>query len=73
MPTGTPPALAKQVGDLGKLAADVKALLSSQKDVLTKAGLNFPPGVMDGLSQLRDTLEKLQPTIAAQEADEDVS
>src|SRR5574341_811919 len=69
MPTGTSPTLGKQVGDLGKLAADVKALLGSQKDVLTKAGLNFPPGVMDGLSQLRDTLEKLQPTIAAQEAE----
>ncbi len=69
MPTGPSSVLGKQVGDLGKLAADVKALLGSQKDVLTKAGLNFPPGVMDGLSQLRDTLEKLQPTIAAQEAE----
>ncbi len=69
MPTGTPPVLGKQIGDLSKLAADVKALLSSQKDVLTKAGLNFPPGVMDGLSQLRDTLEKIQPTVSAQEAE----
>ncbi len=69
MPTGTPPALGKQIGDLSKLAADVKALLGSQKEVLTKAGLNFPPGVMDGLSQLRDTLEKVQPTVTAQEAE----
>ncbi|MBM2849356.1 MAG: hypothetical protein HW418_2298, partial [Anaerolineales bacterium] len=69
MPTGTPPVLGKQVGDLSKLAADVKKLLSSQKEVLTKAGLNFPPGVMDGLSQLRDTLDKLQPLITAQEAE----
>jgi adenylate cyclase len=69
MPTGTPLALGKQIGDLSKLAADVKALLGSQKEVLTKAGLNFPPGVMDGLSQLRDTLEKVQPTVTAQEAE----
>ena len=60
---------AKQIGDLSRLAADVKALLSSQKDVLVKAGLGYPPGVMDGLAQLRDTLEKLQPVISLQEAE----
>lgn len=70
MPTGTP-ALGKQISDMSKLAADVKALLSSQKDLLAKAGLGFPPGVMDGLSQLRNTLEKLAPTVTAQEAEND--
>jgi PAS domain S-box-containing protein len=68
MPTGTP-ALGKQISDMSKLAADVKALLSSQKELLSKAGLGFPPGVMDGLSQLRNTLEKLAPLVAAQEAE----
>lgn len=68
MPTGTPP-LGKQLSDLSKLTADVKALLGSQKDLLTKAGLVFPPGVMDGLAQIRNALEKLAPTVAAQEAE----
>jgi PAS domain S-box-containing protein len=70
MPTGTP-ALGKQISDMSKLAADVKALLSSQKDLLSKAGLGFPPGVMDGLSQLRNTLEKAAPIVTAQEAEND--
>jgi PAS domain S-box-containing protein len=69
MATGTPPTLAKQIGDLSKLAADVRALLSSQREALTKAGLGFPPGVMDGLSHLRDTLDKAQPQIVAQEGE----
>ena len=68
MPAGTFSA-AKQIGDLSKLSADVKALLGSQKDVLAKAGLGFPPGVMDSLAQLRDTLDKLQPIISQQEAE----
>ncbi len=67
MPTGTTTSLGKQVGDMSKLAADVKALLSSQKDILAKAGLGFPPGVMDGLAQLRDTLDKAKPLVSAQE------
>ena len=70
MPTGTPQ-LGKQLSEMGKLAADVKALLGSQKDLLAKAGLGFPPGVMDGLAQIRNTLEKLSPTITAQEAEND--
>jgi PAS domain S-box-containing protein len=67
MPTGTPSSLGKQIGDMSKLAADVKALLSSQKDILAKAGLGFPPGVMDGLAQLRDTLDKARPLVTAQD------
>jgi adenylate cyclase len=66
---GTPLTHGKQIGDLGKLALDIKNLLGSQKDVLARAGLGFPPGVMDGLAQLRDTLEKLGPVVASQEAE----
>src|SRR5262245_6515532 len=68
MPTGAP-LIGQEIGELSKLAADIKALLSSQKDLLAKSGLGFPPGVMEGLAQLRDTLEKLKPTAIAQEAE----
>jgi adenylate cyclase len=64
-----PPSIAKQIGELSKLAGDVRALLSSQKDVLSRAGLHFPPGVLDGLVGLRDTLERLSPQLAALEAE----
>ncbi len=66
---GTPLTLGKRIGDLSKVALDIRALLSSQKDVLARTGLGFPPGVMDGLAQLRETLEKLEPVIASQEAE----
>ncbi len=56
---------AKQVGDLSKLAADIRSILGTQKELLAKAGLGFPPGVMDGLAQLRTQLEALQPAIVA--------
>jgi PAS domain S-box-containing protein len=69
MPAGTPPTLGKEIGDLSKLAADVKALLGSQKDALARAGLGFPLGVMDGLGRLRDALDRLQAHIAALEAE----
>ena len=68
MPSGTS-SIAKQIGDMGKMAGDVKLLLGSQKDVLARAGLNFPPGVMDGLAGLRDTLERLSPQLASLEAE----
>lgn len=68
MPSG-PSVAAKQIGDMSRMAADIKLLLGSQRDVLAKAGLGFPPGVMDGLSQLRDTLEKLQPSITNLESE----
>jgi len=68
MPSSTP-SIAKQVGDMGKMAGDVKSLLGSQKEVLSRAGLSFPPGVMDGLAGLRDTLEKLSPQLASLEAE----
>ncbi len=66
MPTGMSP-FAKQLGELTRLAADIRALLSTQKEMLGKAGLGFPPGVMDGLAQLRSQLEALQPTLGALE------
>ena len=62
-------AIAKQVMELSKLAGDVKLLLGSQKDVLSRAGLNFPPGVMDGLAGLRDKLEHLAPKLGSLEAE----
>ena len=61
---GTPLTFGKRIGDLSKVALDIRALLGSQKDMLARAGLGFPPGVMDGLAQLRDTLEKLEPVVA---------
>ncbi len=66
MPTGMSPS-AKKLGDLSKLAADIRALLGTQKELLSKAGLGFPPGVMDGLAQLRTQLEALQPAVTALE------
>jgi adenylate cyclase len=61
--------IAKQIGELSKLAGDIKSLLGSQKDVLARAGLHFPPGVMDGLASLRDTLEGLSPKLVSLEAE----
>lgn len=68
MPSATS-SIAKQVGELGKLAGDVRSLLSTQKDVLARAGLHFPPGVMESLASLRDTLERLSPQLASLEAE----
>jgi PAS domain S-box-containing protein len=68
MPTGMSPAT-KQLGDLSKLAGDIRALLGTQKELLARAGLGFPPGVMDGLAHLRGQLEALQPRLTALEAD----
>lgn len=67
--TTSAPTLSKQVGDLSKLAADIKSLLSSQKDMLAKSGMGFPPGVMDGLAQLRDNLQSAQKNITAVESE----
>ncbi|MCC7362586.1 MAG: GAF domain-containing protein [Anaerolineales bacterium] len=68
MPTGVYP-MAKQIGEMSRLAGDIKALLSTQKEMLHKAGLGYPPGVMDGLSNLRDTLERLHALVEKQEAE----
>ena len=68
MPTGVYP-MAKQLGEMSRLAGDIKALLSTQKEMLQKAGLGYPPGVMDSLSGLRDTLERLRGQVEKQEAE----
>jgi adenylate cyclase len=60
---------ARQVGELSKLAGEIRMLLGTQKDVLARAGLGFPPGVMDSLASLRDTLERLAPQLASLEAE----
>jgi PAS domain S-box-containing protein len=68
MPSSASP-LAQQLGELSKLAADIKSLLSTQKEMLKRAGLGYPPGVMESLAGLRDSLERLQPVVEAQEAE----
>jgi len=57
----------KELADLRKLALDIKALLSSQKDALSKAKLSLPPGVSDGLTQLAASLDRIGRTVSEQE------
>ena len=59
--------ISKELSDLRKLTLDIKALLSSQKDILAKAKLSLPPGVSDGLSQLASALERISRVIGDQE------
>ncbi|MEP7359508.1 MAG: GAF domain-containing protein, partial [Anaerolineales bacterium] len=54
---------------MSKLSGDIKSLLSSQKEVLKRAGLGFPPGLMDSLASLRDDLERVRPTVENMEAE----
>ena len=68
MPIGMSPH-AQQLGDLSKLAGDIRTLLSSQREMLSKAGLGFPPGLLDGLAQLRDNLESLRGAAGVLEAE----
>ncbi len=60
-------AINKEFADLRKMALDIKALLASQKDMLAKARLSMPPGVLDGLTQLAVALERMGRTVAEQE------
>jgi len=55
----------KLIGELGRLAADLKTNLLNQKDVAAR----LPAGVLDGLTHLRESLERIQPHIAAQDAE----
>ncbi len=55
----------KLIGELGRLAADLKTNLLNQKDVASR----LPAGVLDGLTNLRESLERIQPHIAAQDAE----
>jgi adenylate cyclase len=68
MPTGSS-ATANQIGEMSKLSSDIKALLGSQKEVLKRAGLGFPPGVMDSLANLRDGLERVRTAVESMEAE----
>jgi adenylate cyclase len=68
MPSGVYP-LAQQLAELSKLAGDIKTLLSTQKEMLARAGLSYPPGVMDSLASIRDHLDRLRPLVEAQEAE----
>lgn len=59
--------VSKDLGDLRKLALDIKALLSSQKEALNKAKLSLPPGVSEGLTQLATSLDRIGRTVSEQE------
>ena len=65
VPTSPTPNPSKLVGDLSRLAADLRTTLSNQREIASRV----PATVMDGLNSLREALEKLQPQIAAQDAE----
>ena len=54
---------------MSKLAGDIRTLLGTQREVLARAGLGFPPGLMDGLASLRDSLARLRPQLEALEGE----
>ncbi len=58
-----------ELAALSRLSRDIRALLASQRDVMAKAGLAPPPGVLDGLARLADTLERIAREIAAEETE----
>ncbi len=66
-PTTEVSAASKELGDLRKMALDIKSLLSSQKETLAKAKLSLPPGTSEGLSLMAQTLERLSRNVAEQE------
>lgn len=57
----------KELNDLRKLALDIRALLSGQKEAMAQAKLTLPPGVSDGLRQLATSLERISRAVADQE------
>ena len=59
--------IANQLGELRKLASDIKGLLGSQRDILSKAGLRLPPGVSDGLTHLATNLERTEGLVSEHE------
>ena len=65
VPTSPTPSPGKLIGDLSRLAADVRTALSNQREIAGR----LPATVMDGLNSLRDALEKIQPQVAAQDAE----
>ncbi len=59
--------LSKELSDLRRLALDIKSLLSSQRETLSRAGLSMPPGVSEGLTQLAASLERIGRAVHEQE------
>ncbi len=59
--------IANELGELRKLASDIKGLLGSQRDILSKAGLRLPPGVSDGLTHLATNLERTESLVSEHE------
>ena len=59
--------LSKELSDLRRLTLDIKSLLSSQRETLSRAGLSMPPGVSEGLTQLAASLESIGRAVHEQE------
>jgi PAS domain S-box-containing protein len=57
----------QELSELSRLSRDIRVLLASQKEVLMRAGLAHPPGVLDGLARLADSLERIGRDLGAQE------
>ncbi len=55
-----------ELAALSKLAADLRGLIASQKDLLQRAGLRIPPGVLEGLDYLADRLRENRAILANQ-------
>ncbi len=64
-PTTPSPTPGKLIGDMSRLAADLRTTLSNQKDLANR----IPSSVLDGLSLLRETLERTQAQVAANDAE----
>ncbi|MBI4315671.1 MAG: GAF domain-containing protein [Chloroflexi bacterium] len=59
--------LSKELSDLRRLTLDIKSLLNSQRETLSRAGLAMPPGVSEGLTQLAASLERIGRAVHEQE------
>jgi adenylate cyclase len=66
-PTTEVSAASKELGELRKMALDIRSLLASQKETLAKAKLALPPGTTEGLSFMAQTLERLSRNVQEQE------
>mgnify|MGYP000882220205 CR=1 FL=1 len=64
-PTTPTPTPGKLVGDMSRLAADLRTALVSQKDLANRV----PATVLEGLNTVRETLERIQPQVSAQDAE----
>ncbi len=59
--------LSKELSELRRLTLDIKSLLSSQREALSRVGLSMPPGVSEGLMQLAASLERIGRAVHEQE------